>query len=43
LNESDGGLATIVVTATAEFDGAEAGEEAVIVTAAPAGTASGAV
>jgi hypothetical protein len=39
----DGGCATIVVKAIAGFDGVDAGEDAVIVTKLPAGTAVGAL
>lgn len=37
-NEIDGGAATMVVKATAEFEGVEAAEDAVIVTTPPEGT-----
>lgn len=43
LKDSEGGRATIVMIATAKFDGVDAGEEAVIVTTAPDGIEAGAV
>ena len=39
----EGGATTTVMTAIAEFDGVDAGEDAVIVTRPPVGTEAGAV